>query len=501
MARELAGSLSRLFNCCMRDGHYPACFKVARVVPVFKGGDPTEFSDYRPVSVLPVLSQLFERVLKARLVGFLDKHRVVVPGQYGFRSGHSTAMAVLDMVERVRGAWGRGNAALGVFVDLKKAFDTVDHRLLLAKLEHYGVRGGTLGLLGSYLSGRSQYVMYGGHESGRGQVECGVPQGSVLGPLFFLIYVNDMVRACRGLDLVLFADDTNIFAEGRDHAELFGRVNEGLGELTRWFRCNRLTLNLKKTEYVYFGGPGGRGVPPGGLVIGGETIRRVEGARFLGVWVDEGLSWTGQIERVRTKVGQLLGVLGRAGAAMSGGSLLSLYNGLVLPHLQYCLMVWGDFREGRNMTLGGSLLRYQKRFAGLVAGRRGRYHADPLLAEHGMLKVGDLYRQQLRVHAWRFWNGRLPENQAAMLGRTGDVHGHATRSARAGMFLSTRDHRSVGYRVPKEWAALPEAHRGVGSLAAFKRGSRGGFLGGYGAFVCGVTRCAVCGARGGDGTG
>ena len=128
-----------------------------------------------------------------------------------------------------------------------------------------------------------------GVESERGEVECGVPQGSVLGPLFFLLYVNDMVRASGDLDLVLFADDTNIFAQGRDPAELFGRVNRGLGELSRWFRCNRLTLNLKKTEYVYFGaGPGGGYEPPGGLEIGGEEIRRVEGARFLGVWVDGG---------------------------------------------------------------------------------------------------------------------------------------------------------------------------------------------------------------------
>merc|ERR1711888_288770 len=176
-----------------RGSFNPACFKVARVVPVFKGKgeDPTGYSGYRPVSVLPVLSQLFERVIQARLVRFLDAHWVLTPGQYGFRAGHSTAMAVLDMVERVRGAWGRGNAALGVFIDLKKAFNTVDHGLLLAKLEHYGVRGPALGLLGSYLGGRSQYVMYGGYESEKGAVECGVPQGSVLGPLFFLIYVND----------------------------------------------------------------------------------------------------------------------------------------------------------------------------------------------------------------------------------------------------------------------------------------------------------------------
>merc|ERR1712055_809436 len=112
-------------------------------------------------------------------------------------------------------------------------------------------------------------------------------------------------------------------------------------------------------------------------------------------------SWTGHIERVRAKVGQLLGVLWRAGPVLGGRSLLSLYNGLVLPHLQYCLMVWGDFKGARNATLGDSLLRYQKRFAGLVAGKRERFHVDPLLSEFGMLKVGVLYRQQLRAHAWR----------------------------------------------------------------------------------------------------
>ena len=144
---------------------------------------------------------------------------------------------------------------------------------------------------------------------------------------------------------------------------------------------------------------------------------------------------------------------------------------------------------------GGSLLRYQKRFAGLVAGSVGRYHSDPLFAQHGMLKIGDLYRQQVRVHAWRFWNGLLPEGQAAMLSRVSDVHGYGTRSARAGLFVSTGECWSVGYRVPTEWATMTEEERWTRSLAAFKGGSQRGFLGEYGASVCDGVGRAVCGGQ------
>ena len=492
VAKELSGSLSRLFNCCMREGHYPSCFKVARVIPVFKAEDPTQFSNYRPVSVLPILSQIFEKILKFRLVEFFDKQEVIIPSQYGFRAGHSTDMAILDMVEKVRTAWANKKVALGVFIDLKKAFDTVDHKILLHKLEHYGVRGKTLALLESYLQNRSQYVSYGGFDSDRGQVECGVPQGSVLGPLFFILYVNDMVKASGEMQLVMFADDTNIFVEGKNHLELFRKVNQGLEELSRWFRCNKLTLNLKKTEYVYFGGCGGRIVPQGGLVIGNEPIKRVDGVKFLGIWIDEGLKWSGQIEKVKTKVGRLLGVLGRASGTLGAESILRLYSALVLPHLQYCLMVWGDFEEGRNKTLGESLLKYQKKFMGLIAGKRGMFHSDPIFSQFGLLKIGDLYRQQLRVHAWKFLRGKLPESQVSMLSKVSDTHRHNTRAAKTGLSISSQDHRSLGYRVPKEWLSLPETFREISSLVGLKRKSKEGFIGIYKSFKCSSIGCTIC---------
>ena len=336
-------------------------------------------------------------------------------------------------------------------------------------------------------------------ESEKGQVKCGVPQGSVLGPLFFLIYVNDMVRASKDLELVLFADDTNIFVKGGNYRELFEKVNRGLAELAKWFQYNKLTLNLKKTEYVYFGGQGPKVVPAGGVNIGGESIRRVEGVRFLGVWVDEELRWSSHIGKVKSKVSQLVGILGRAAGVIGGPRVLSLYNALVLPHLQYCLKVWGDFQEGRNVKMGEALLRFQKRIAGIIAGERGRFHADPLFSRFGIIKIGDLYKQQLRIYGWRFWNNRLPAGQAAMLRRVSSVHCHNTRASRNELFMSTQDQRSISYRVPKEWQVTIDGLKSNKALGSFKKKSKQGFLAGYKAFSCQEEACFVCRSMGADG--
>ena len=155
--------------------------------------------------------------------------------------------------------------------------------------------------------------------------------------------------------------------------------------------------------------------------------------------------------------------------------------------------VWGDFEADRNVARAAALLKAQKRFVGFMAGAEGRYHADPLFARFGVLKVGDLYRQQLRLFAWRFWNGRLPENQAAMLSRVSDRHGYGTRGARGGLVVGSADHRVVAYRVPVEWGSLSGELRGAPTLGSFRDGSKRGFLAGYAAFHCGG--CWVCRVR------
>ena len=228
------------------------------------------------------------------------------------------------------------------------------------------------------------------------------------------------------------------------------------------------------------------------MKIGGEVIKRVEGARFLGVWVDHELKWTDHINKVKTKISQLLGIVGRASSILGGNSIRTLYNGIVLPHLQYCLIVWGDFVGGRNKTLSSSLLKFQKRFVGMVAQAKGRYHSDPLFAKFGMLKIDDLYRQQLRTYAWQFWNGCLKRGQSIMFHRTTECHGYATRSAGSGIAIETKDQGSIKYRLPKEWSLTSEELKTCRSINAFKTRSKKQFLEQYGRFECGEGGCIVC---------
>ena len=218
------------------------------------------------------------------------------------------------------------------------------------------------------------------------------------------------------------------------------------------------------------------------------------------MWIDEGITWSGHTDKVRSKVSQLLGIIGRSSGIVSKDSLLRLYNSLVLPHLQYCLLAWGDFRGNHNSRQGASLLRLQKRFVGIISGKTGRYHADPLFADLQILKIEDLYRQQLRVHAWKFWNGKLPGSQAQVLSKVSEGHNHNTRTAQRGISVSTQDHKSIAYRVPKEWEKLGKELKDTKSLTSFKRKSRGNFLKEYKGFECETKGCYVC-DRSGSGVG
>lgn len=227
--------------------------KIAKVSPIHKNGDKHIFTNYRPVSLLPQFSKILEKLFDSRLEKFINKFNIINESQYGFRKTRSTTMAIIEAVEEIAKALDKRKYAVGIFIDLKKAFDTLNHTILLQKLELYGIRGVALNWLRSYLTDRQQYVKMGDYSSELLSITCGVPQGSILGPKLFNLYINDIFDISKLFKMILFADDTNIFYSNDDYNTLITTINSELGKLKQWMDANKLSLNVCKTKMMFFG--------------------------------------------------------------------------------------------------------------------------------------------------------------------------------------------------------------------------------------------------------
>ena len=248
----LSAPLAFLFNCSFSSGVVPNNLKLARIIPVYKKGPKIYVSNYRPISLLSIFNKILEKIMYKRLINFLEKNEAIFHGQFGFRSNHSTSHALLLITDKIQKAIENKTFACGIFLDLQKAFDTVDHSILLKKLEYYGIRGLPLQWFSSYLKNRKQFVSIGNDASNQKPITCGVPQGSVLGPLLFLIYINDFSNSATSLDFHLFADDSNLFYSHQNLQVLERNVNEQLSKVHEWLCANKLSLNIEKSNFVLF---------------------------------------------------------------------------------------------------------------------------------------------------------------------------------------------------------------------------------------------------------
>ena len=242
--------LTNFLNKSVSLGAYPSKLKMSEVIPVYKSDDETDACNYRPISLLSNFNRSFEYIMYNRMNIFI--HQLLSSSQYDFRQAHSTEHAILDMVESIRTNMDKRLFSCAVFIDLKKAFDTVDHKILLDKLNYYGLRGIDNQWFSSYLTNRTQTTEINSFISDKEVVSCGVPQGSVPGPLLFLLYVNDIQYCSRKLKFFLFADDTNVLYSHENFKTLELIVNVELNNLFNWLTANKLTLNRKKSNFVIF---------------------------------------------------------------------------------------------------------------------------------------------------------------------------------------------------------------------------------------------------------
>ena len=236
--------LTFLINMSITQGTVPNELKIAKVIPLYKGEDIQLIENYRPISILPYFSKIFEKVIFRYVIEFIEENNILYEYQFGFRKNHSTSHAIITLVERVNKALDTGKYVVGVFIDLKKAFDTIDHGILMRKLELYGIQRNILNWFKSYLSYRCQYVEYKNTISERKYIHHGVPQGSILGPLLFILYVNDFSRSSDLLFSILFADDTTVLIEGVSYEDIIINLNIELQKVDSWLRANKLTINI-----------------------------------------------------------------------------------------------------------------------------------------------------------------------------------------------------------------------------------------------------------------
>ena len=247
----ISKQLSNLVNLAFVTGTFPDLFKLAKVIPVYKKGDPLLSNNYRPISLLSNIGKLIEKLVHTRIYNFFEKIDCLYNQQFGFRASHSTNDALIQITETIRTSLDKGQFSCGVFLDFQKAFDTVNHKILLSKLEHYGIRGIALDLIKSYLSNRKQYVTINDIVSNTLGITLGVPQGSVLGPLLFLVYINDLHNVIEHSLVHHFADDTNLLYSSSSLKKINKHINHDLKLIVHWLRANRISLNVDKTEIMF----------------------------------------------------------------------------------------------------------------------------------------------------------------------------------------------------------------------------------------------------------
>lgn len=459
--------ISILTNKSIESGYFPKSLKVAKVVPIFKNKNPELYTNYRPISLLPCISKILEKVIHTRLYHFVNSSGRFYDSQYSFRPNHSTVDAVTELTSVLLESLDTKKHVVTVFLDLSKAFDTINHKTLLHKLKYYGVRGRALDWFTSYLSGRKQYVTYDSVSSSIYEITCGVPQGSVLGPLLFILYTNDLPNSLEHSKCILFADDTTVYYSSTDIDDAIANINRDLESLTQWFRANKLSLNVNKTNYMIFT----KTTTPTSnysVTIGSEKLNAVVETKFLGMIIDNKLTWGSHMEYCRKKMTSGLYAINSLKHILPKKYLKSIYYTLVHPYLNYGILLWGSTFKTHTKKL--QILQNKALRAITLSDYNSS--ADPLFKQLNIPKLQDLFYIQLGKIMYKNTVNSLPPPLSKYFECNANYHDHNTRS-RGHPHISSRNSqfvlRSYLHKAPDLWYKIPSEIKNSTTITAFTK--------------------------------
>ena len=424
LKNDISIPLSKIFNLSMRTGTHPDCLKLAMVIPIHKKGSKLEVGNYRPISLLSNINKLLEKIVHERTYNFLEKFNCLYKYQYGFRRGHSTNHALIEITEKIRKALDSKKFACGIFVDLQKAFDTVNHDILLKKLEHYGIRDTSNSWFKSYLDNRKQLVSINSNKSETQLMKHGVPQGSVLGPLLFVIYINDLHNAIRYSRSYHFADDTHLLNINNSPKKIQKQLNIDLKLLYNWLLANKISLNSAKTEMIVFQKPGSRLNWNWNIRLNGYKLRLSDQIKYLGIYLDKYLNGHYQSKLVMQKLVRALGMLSKVRYYVQKVDLKNIYHAIFESHLRYGCQIW---YQSNSKTIREKIEILQKKALRIMSFSDSREPSSPLFKEWKILKIKDIVDMQncLLVHS--FLKGKLPKSFENFFQKCSDIHINPTR--------------------------------------------------------------------------
>ena len=406
---QISKPLSHIFNLSVTTGVFPAKLKTSKIIPIFKAGDRTSCDNYRPISLLSSISKVLEKIVAKALVNHLENNKLLDDNQFGFLRNRSTIHNILKLTNKIANDINNKKFVVGVFLDLKKAFDAVRHDILLTKLQKLGIKDIALSWFTDYLSDRYQYTDIGGKKSSKKLIDISVMQGSILGPILFLCFINDLHLATSLLTL-LFADDTVCLDSDSDLPLLINRVNSEIQKLANWFRANRMAVNVGKTKFMVFRPRGVKidiDLDNNGIVYNSNEIGLIENPskifklgrihnengdknertyKFLGILLDEYLSFDAHCDALCSKLARSNFIISRVKNLLPLASLKSLYYSLVHSHLLYGLPIYSCTTQ-KNLN---KIFRMQKKAIRTITKSNYNTNTDQLFSQLKILPLDHL---------------------------------------------------------------------------------------------------------------